>query len=451
MLKGKYDKPSVKNTAGLLLNATGGSDNAADELRNKILSSENATVKARKCWYISNNGNDAAAGDSEENAWATLKALEKHADLIKFGDAVLLERGGVFRGSITAQNGVYYGAYGSGDKPCIYVSRMNYAEAAWECCGENLWKIHAEYEYDMGIVVFNHGERIGYKKTTLDEVKRADDFYCENNTVWLACNGNPSAVCKSIEMGDLTHTVMMGIDAHDITVENLTMKYGGGMAVQAVHGVKNITVRNCEIGWIGGCYLPNYGNGFVRFGNGIEFWNGCENILVENNWIYQIYDSGFSHQGNGIFVQKDIVFKNNLVEYTSFGSIEYWTNDRKKNSMENITYSDNILRFAGMGWGDTQRPDVHAYHILSTGEMDHKCSNFKITGNIMDTSARGLICCTSKAGTLPEISGNTYIQKNGGILGEYGTPKETLYMFTADCNRVLSNTFHDSTATVKFL
>ena len=44
-----------------------------------------------------------------------------HDDKIKAGDAVLLKRGDIFRGNlVSAKSGVSYGAYGEGDKPCIY-------------------------------------------------------------------------------------------------------------------------------------------------------------------------------------------------------------------------------------------------------------------------------------------------------------------------------------------
>lgn len=443
-----YDKPTIENTACLLLPIKGGADLEADILRKQIKSSKDSVPSCKRVWYVSNNGDDNASGDSPDTPWLTIQA---HTDKLEYGDAVLFERGGVFRGGISCVSGVFYGAYGSGDKPCIYVSRMNYAKADWEKVSENLWRTEIEENSDIGIMVFNHGEALGFKKKTLDDVKNHLDFYCEGNYVWLCHNQLPAEAWKSIEMGDLVHIFYMGSGTHDVTIENITMKYGGGMAVQGSDNVKNITVRNCEIGWIGGSYLPNYKDGKVRYGNGIEFWKGCENILVENCWIYQIYDSGLSHQGHGDFVQKDIIFRNNLVEYTSFASIEYWTNDQNRNRMENIVYANNILRFAGYAWGEAQRPDHPGYHILSTGKMDHKCTNFQITGNIMDVSARALIRCTSAVGTLPEISGNTYIQNKGGLLGAYGDVEMPNLSFDDDAKDTLANVFGDNQATVIFI
>jgi hypothetical protein len=54
----------------------------------------------------------------------------------------------------------------------------------------------------------------------------------------------------------------------------------------------------------------------VRYGNGFEVVDGCCDILVENNWVYQCYDAGITHQSSfqpGC-VQENIVFRGNLIE-----------------------------------------------------------------------------------------------------------------------------------------
>ena len=442
------DKPAVHNTAPLMRPLASKSDSAAEEYRKRVLAYPDSKPEADRIWYISPNGDDAASGSSPSEAWRTVKAFDSHE--ICEGDAVLFERGGIYRGHFRATSGVFYGAYGEGDKPCLYGSARNYADAQWRQEEQNIWSVDCPNTEDIGIVVLNHGEKVGFKKESRDALQKDSDFYYENQRVYYYSETAPAERWYSVELGDLNHIILMWTDVHDVTVENLCFKYGGSMAIQMLNGVKNVTVRGCEIGWIGGCYLPNYGNGKVRYGNGIENWNGCDGILVEDNWLYQIYDSGLSHQGNGTFVEKNIVYRRNLIEYTSFASIEYWTNDANKNSMENIAYEDNILRFAGYGWGDLERPHVVGYHILSTGKMDHKCRNFKITGNVMDLSTRGLIKCTSGAGTLPEISSNTYIQSEGGLLGAYGDIDSVIYRFDGNAAEIIRKNYHDTTATVKF-
>lgn len=449
-MNNNYDKPMVRNTACLLKPMSTPADEKAETMRNKVLFAESVVPHVKgTVWYVSPAGSDTNSGDSPESPWKTTDSLIRNKEKIKYGDAVLFERNGVYRGSIIAQSGVFYGAYGEGEKPCLYVSRKNYAQnTVWQMCGENIWKTElTDCSSDAGIVVFNHGEGVGLKKKEPAQLKTDGDFYYEDNALYLKLNDDPTKVYHSIEIGDLIHAILLDQDVENIVIDNFTLKYGGGMAIQGGNGSKNIRITNCEIGWFGGCYLPGFGDGKVRFGNGIEFWNGCDNILVDNCWIYQIYDSGFSHQGNGTFVEKNIRFTNNLIEYTSFASIEYWTHDANKNSMENVLYKGNILRFAGMGWGDIERPDIHAYHILSTGNMDHKCKNFLIADNILDTSARGLIKCTSKVNTLPAVSGNTYIQYSNGLLGCYGNVDAKVAGFS-DAPDIISNIFCDKKAKI---
>ena len=108
------------------------SDSAAASLRNTIIGKENLTKTGRKTFYISaHNGNDSNDGLSPSQAWKTLDALSAYNYLIGSGDVVLLERGGVYRGTLNAVSGVTYGAYGSGPKPCVYGSRENAAKGHW--------------------------------------------------------------------------------------------------------------------------------------------------------------------------------------------------------------------------------------------------------------------------------------------------------------------------------
>jgi hypothetical protein len=67
-------------------------------------------------YYVSPNGSDAASGTSIASAWRTVTKV----NLTKFarGDRVLFQRGGVWREMLEPKaSGVYYGAYGSGERP----------------------------------------------------------------------------------------------------------------------------------------------------------------------------------------------------------------------------------------------------------------------------------------------------------------------------------------------
>ena len=447
----KNDKPIVKNTAKLMQPITAISDGVADGLRNKILSTKDNIKVTGKTYYISYRGNDNNDGLSPENPWQSLTKLSYSNAQLRSGDAVLFERGGVYRGTVTCVNGVTYGTYGSGDKPCIYQSKENAAKKSWINEGGNIWKAPSAYQ-DVGIVVFNHGELAGERFFTKSKLAKNGDFYDEAGTLYLYMDKNPAEKYNSIEIGTDKHIFSIPQDGHDITIDNITMKYGGAMGVQGSTGSKNITVTNCEIGWLGGSTLQGEGESSVRYGNGVEFWCNCTNVKVDNCWVYQIYDSGLSHQGRGEFVAKDVTFSNNLIEYTSFASIEYWANAQNQNKMINILYDGNICRFAGYGWGDIGRPAHQSCHILATGQMDQYCENFVIKNNILDTAGKYLLSAIHLSGRMPTILNNTYIQSNGDVyLGRFGDSVEedsVLYKLDDTAETILKTVFGDPNPTI---
>lgn len=404
-------------------------DSQANALRKTVLNIGDTLPKTvtGNIWYISNDGDDTNSGKSKKDAWGSIYALTYNKSEIKSGDAVLFERGGVYRGTFVAQSGVYYGAYGMGDKPCIYGSKQNYAKASWRYKNANIWVLEAPFTSDVGTIVFNHGEKVGFKKNKNYDLEADGDFWCDsknNYTVYLYSKTDPAKTYKSIEIGTNDHIIKLYDDTENVTIENLCLKYTGGHAVSANNGAKNITVRGCEIGYIGGSYL----SGSLRFGNGIEFYECCNDVTAEYNWIYQIYDSGITNQGGGEFIAKNLNFSNNLIEYCGMGSYEYWiAGEWDVNRYDNVNFVNNICRFAGYCWGGDQREDKVSSHIRTDVTCRNTMFNGKITGNIFDQSAVYLLEIGGTAinissipqSPIPLISGNIYAQKLGEYLGTY--------------------------------
>ena len=93
-------------------------DKIGAQYKERILSTKTEITYTGTAYYVSENGNDGNDGLSPESAWRT-NARVSEADLSE-GDAVLFERGGLFRGQIKTKPGVTYSAYGIGNKPKIY-------------------------------------------------------------------------------------------------------------------------------------------------------------------------------------------------------------------------------------------------------------------------------------------------------------------------------------------
>ena len=344
------EKRPEGNRANIMNPMSGGAEAAAEKLRESILEAGDAVSVTGKTYYISTGGDDLNDGLSPETAFGSLDVLRWLK--LSEGDAVLLERDSVFRITepIAAVSGVTYGAYGSGDKPCIYGSPKNYAEGSlWTPSRmQNVWKLDFGYG-DAGNIVFNHGEYVGIKKMVgLNQLKETGDFYhnVTDGIVYLYCaDGNPGNCYEDIEISPHSILVYLNVAVSDVTIDNWCMKYSGGFAVSGAQANRGITITNCEIGYIGGSKL----NLNTRYGNAIQFWNGTQNTVVNNCWIYQVFDTAITFQGTSHSAYENISFCSNLLEYNDM-DIEIW--DEGKNfAVSNLVIEDNIMRFNSHGWG----------------------------------------------------------------------------------------------------
>ncbi len=436
-------------------------DSKADALKATIINSPNLELPAdASVYYVSPDGDDSNDGKSPENSWKTLSPVNN----IDFpeGTYILFERGGIWRGQIKAKTGVTYSAYGEGPKPALYGGHEDGADPSkWTLMEgtDNIW-IYADEMIDSGTLIFNHGEQHAYKEipsyidggfkkrkapeeefdiiealdVDLDFFQAADSLLVDGKyprsgeaqgEIYLRCDaGNPGKVFESIEF--VPRRNGFAVSGDNVTIDNFTVKYIGAHGVGA--GTRaGLTVQNCEFGWIGGGIQSYAANGnttqsATRFGNAIEIYGGCEDFDVHNNYIWQVYDAGITHQYKSeTFVkQSNVSYYNNLVENCVY-SIEYFLNssDNPEQSMYNIKMYDNILRFAGCGWGN-QRPDKGSQAHIKGWDHDNPAVDFEIYNNIMDRSANWMIHCGYKEKEWePKIYGNTFIQYHDGLFGRY--------------------------------
>lgn len=437
----EYVFVSEGNSAERLDPQTGGTDEQSAEKREAIMNAKDELEKAEgTVYYISSlNGDNKNSGTSPEEAWRDLSAYSSIRRKLEPGDRVLFERGGVYRGGMLLASGVSYGAYGSGPKPAIYGSEENYSgvnkynEAYWKKTDmKNVWVCNESVSLDVGTIVFDHGRAVGKRIfTKAEDMEENFEFFydSDNAQVYLYLEQDPSEQFYDIEFCVKTNVMYGRANTKNVTIDNLSVKYGGGHGIAFATGASNIVIRNCEIGWLGGSLQTST----VRYGNGIEVWNNCSDILVEDNWVYQIYDAGITNQGDDIggYVQSNIVFRENLIEYCSYG-IEYFTANSEKDLWKDVVYEGNIIRFSGYGWGIT-RPDAAAVSAINGwGHKPMNAENFVIRNNILDVSANFMIVSFYSEPIPVEYSGNTYYQKEGKLAWWYdqsilmATDQETL-------------------------
>ncbi len=412
-------------------------DKLSEERKNSIINSKDELVITGRKYYVSpKNGNDANDGLSPETAFATFSATNKVR--INEGDAILFERGSIFRGHFTARSGCIYGAYGEGEKPRFYGSPYDGAvTGTWVETqqGSNVWLYSEKFSGDVGTIIFDHSEAAIKKCLSSDglaNVKKNGDFWYDNakQQVYLYLDkGNPAKVYKSIEFNEKTNIFGVSGGSYNITFDNLSFYYGGSHGI-GCGGVTNVTVQNCVFGWIGGSMQ----NETARFGNGVEFWAPSVNCSVKNCYVYEVYDAGITFQQKGKAGQDmffdNIVFDGNLIEKCVY-NIEYFGRQYNGNNdvIANTTLSNNILRLSGYGWG-SQRPDKGGTAGIKGWDTKNIASNFVIRDNIIDRGVDHLIHISSYAWDiekqsltkktpqyLPSMINNTFIQTEGSNFG----------------------------------
>ena len=456
-------------------------DFLSDNLKNEILGARDEITITGTAYYVAEDGCDDNDGLTVKTP---IKSIDKVNTLeLKPGDGVFFKRGDLFRGNIGTKPGVTYAAYGSGEKPRLYASPEDGAVAAnWELVEgtTNIWKYNKQF-IDIGVIVFNHGEENSIKKmpswvegqwvlasdrkTPFDVTKhmkqdlshfsKCDTLMHDEAPVpnvrcnlckgdlYLRCDrGNPGEVFESIEFVPLGAVLRIGVNSN-VTIDNLCIKYSNFGISGSTQ--KNLRITNCEIGWIGGC-IQGYsskpetlGNAW-RFGNGIEIYGGCDNFVVDHNYIYQCYDAGATHQlsagGTQDCKQKNVAYTNNLFEYCIY-NYEYFLG--KPSAIEcvrfqqNILVKGNIMRYAGFGFG-TQRPESDTYfpaaHIKGWDHDNNLDENYVIEDNIFDRSRNMIFHCVAvKKQYLPISRNNIIIQYNTtppAYFGRWGVKGETV-------------------------
>ena len=430
-----------------------------DKRIESIINSKNMEIpEGATVYYVSPNGVDFNDGKTPETAWKTLDVVNNQT--FEKGTYICFERGGLWRGKLKAQAGVTYTAYGEGEKPTFYRSPFNAADPTlWEKTdAENVWKIKLD-RYDVGTVVFNEGEAHAIKciikteangdtsnYTTGEPYKDYHDLrydlhffhdYTGSFDLYLYSEENPGERFDSIEFNSSSNCI--DVKGDGVTIDNLRIKYAGSHGVGA-GTVKDLTVQNCEFGWIGGSIQlgAKATTHPPRYGNAVEIYGGCENFTVTDNYIYQVYDAGITQQyklsdadreNNVDKSQKNMYYARNVIEYCNY-SIEYFLTIgeicENPSRMENFLIEDNYMWYAGRGFCEQRSDKGAGAHIKGwsgAGNIRNRATNYKINNNLfVDTNGMMVETCSQLTNpdgsdSMPTLSGNTFAAKLGADFG----------------------------------
>ncbi len=466
-----------------------------EKRKNEILNSKSEWTVAPggKVWYVSNDGDDSNDGLSEKTPFATfdkITALQNN-NTIKFGDVVLLERGGEWHVKFTTKSGVTYSAYGEGAKPRVLGSiEADRAEQWLTTNYPNVYKF-AEPIYmaqDVGQIVFDNGKAYGFKTVKkIDEniaLAGGDEGYVSNgidywyfneqpfenekdlahhlqfyhnytdSTLYLYCEGgNPADLFDSIEIGTKGDAVL-GVS--NVIIDNWAVHYTGSHGINT-NSIENFTVRNCEVGWIGGSH-QNPGNATTRYGNAIQVYGTATGYYVYNNYIHNCFDCGPTIQvGVNLTEGKKVVFENVEIRDNVCwdGDLEVWLTTDIPNTattygkLINCTLTGNLVTASGYGWSGYNHQKHEYCSFYGAGDTYSEFIDCRIEDNKFWNIRKNLIKATATSTINNQgfaWKNNTIVMPYDGQFGQLGKNTKlaegglSLYMYNnATIKRLLGN------------
>lgn len=272
-------------------------------------------------YYVSNGGNDANSGTTPAQAWQTIDKV--HATTLQPGDSVLFNSGDVFRDQLTLQqsgtngNNIFFGAYGSGDKPAIFGSEVS----TWSSAGSNVWVCDISLNYNPFLVNFGEYGSLWfvypddstawgqYDGTGTQPSAEEYHWTYDNNKVYVYSTTDPDIAYKSIEICQRQASIFLNNQDY-VTIDGLELGYGSNAGIwekwpNSMREVAN--VRNCYIHHVGIIDSPS--------AYGVYIWHN--NSVVENNHIADCGRRGVSvigTSGADEMTIHDIHIRDNLFE-----------------------------------------------------------------------------------------------------------------------------------------
>jgi len=338
-------------------------------------------------YYVSNTGNDSNDGLAPETAWATVSKVRNFGLLS--GDTVLFKRGDTFYGRLwlgaTYTLPVTIGAYGVGEKPKISGYKKVNNASSWVQHSANVWKTDLtatgtftgnrdSWDTNVGFLKLD-GTIYGVKRFALAELVAQWEFYSDSQYAYVYSTANPTSLKTDINIA-INHGI---VDMkNNLIVKDLDIVGTGGHGFSG--NPNGMQILNCDIHEIGGSVLVGFGDGKTRYGNGIEFYDGGNNSLVEYNNIYDVYDVAFTMQGSTPTGWFDIVCRQNTI-WNCNQAFEIWNATGVNSKYVNCFFEDNICINMGYGWSYDVRPDKNNAVALLLYGIRSNINDIKVRGN----------------------------------------------------------------------
>ena len=358
-----------------------------------------------KTYYVSATGT-STDGTDINNPMSLAQANKK----TYYGnEKVLFKCGDIFYGTIifnvkASEDEMFYiGSYGEGEKPIVSGANILVNKNAWEQDENGIYRIdlsnYSNFEgigktywepYNIGFIADEQGNIYGNRKNSKDALESENDFFCENNYLYLKSDKNPSEKLGKIKF--VSRNDLVKISSYTI-MDDLNIQYTGAHGIAKKDDkIENVYIHNCIVQNIGGS-VQN-ANTFTRYGNGIEFWNQGKNILVENCIMRNTYDAGFTFQGSAVTTGfENIVARNNIFINCTYPIEVFCRNDTSGDDAIKVGISagcieNNISINQGRGWGYTVRPDKDPSSEIVVWDLPENKTDLEVKNNKYYNSLR---------------------------------------------------------------
>jgi len=390
-------------------------------------------------------GNDSNDGLNPQTAWKSVKKVNKmqfdiNKDKIIFdkiyinskfksGDKILFKRGEVWNEELyilssgIKDNPIIFGAYGNGKKPLfdgsICISSKCGSNYDWKIYKDNIYQLEidrnlgviSESEIPLIFVSFEHN------KDNFAKMIPGSSLYDYENKIlylWTKKGNNPN---DFLIKGSVKENIIRPINSEYFIVRDLEITHAASTCVRP-ENINNAIFENLEIHNCGGLWNKE---GLFYDGNGITIIFNSENILIQNNIIYNVYDSAISPQTfwKDKLLIKNIFIKNNTLFNAPHSVIEIanWANN---SLIENIIIENNEIYNRGDSF--SERYNLNKPYggpgILITVDIDKKSQikkvkiiDNKIFNNTLDGIAIGL-----NSDSIEIINNNISNNKGSGII-----------------------------------
>jgi hypothetical protein len=259
---------------------------------------------------------DPAHGDDTNDGLSPARPVKNHAELdIRPGDTVLFKCGSVIRGMLHTRSGqpgwpIRYGAYGEGADP-VFLGSVPASDAdCWRETRPSVWRYTGALQSEVCNLVFDGGESCGILRWEAEDLREPGDWHdtsigtsaaAESGRgserrgaeLFLCSETNPALAWKEIECVLWGERKLVDGQRH-LILEDLRFENAGVHGYHQV-GAEDVVIRRCAFRFIGGAVWHRQHR--IRFGNGVEFWDGASDIVVEGCVFDNIYDSAATHQG----------------------------------------------------------------------------------------------------------------------------------------------------------